>query len=423
MRDYVSGIIRAFLATAVLVGTPSCKKTTNDSATAAADAQIAAAPEPVAVAEDAGPPAPLTPAERLEQHRKEMADAAQAGRFTEVCKGTPWVNATICNWAAARAAGNAVERPNGELFRAYFGKEHWKHAYGRIVSDADKDGDYEVSVGGYNHHCILDTIDTKYDTKGAFNLWVQEQPEPREVTLNSGNTQEWVVLEEAELAKTLMDLAHAGGVEATAMAKNAMTLIASYEPYTERKGDLPTLPDAPTAPAVAAASAAPSPRTSTVSVDSLPQVRTGTPAAPVASPPSGAPSGTPTCPAGSTWNGSQCAGNAATCPSGAHFVAGQGCVADVVAPVIGTVSFNPAAAAQALGAVNISGCRSAGGPRGAGHLVVTFSPDGSVSSAVVDQPPFAGTPVAGCIANLFRAARVQPFAGHSVRMGKSFVVN
>jgi predicted small lipoprotein YifL len=219
---------------------PSCKE--KEPLESTPDAQVAAPPQPVAEPVDAGPPIPLTPAERLEQHRKEMADAADAGRYADVCKGTPWVNAIICNWAAAKAAGKTVERPNGELFRGYFGKEHWKHAYGRIVGDADKDGDYEVSVSGYNHHCVLDTTDTKYETKGAFNLWVQEQPEPREVTLNSGNTQQWVVLEEAELAKTLMDLAHAGGVEATAMAKNAMKLIAVYEPYTERKGELPTLP-------------------------------------------------------------------------------------------------------------------------------------------------------------------------------------
>jgi len=69
-----------------------------------------------------------------------MAEAAEAGRYAEVCKGTPWVNSTICNWAAAKAGGKGADRPNGELFRAYFGKEHWKHAYGRIIGDADSDG-------------------------------------------------------------------------------------------------------------------------------------------------------------------------------------------------------------------------------------------------------------------------------------------
>jgi hypothetical protein len=413
--------------TAILLnGLPSCKKTMTDSADAVADAQVHVAPEPAAEPVDAGPPHVDTPQEKLEQHRKEMAEAAEAGRYTEVCKGTPWFNSFICNWAATKAAGKPADRPNGELFRGYFGKEHWKHAYGRIVGDADKDGDYEVSVGGYNHHCVLDTIDTKYETKGAFNLWVQEQPEPREVTLNSGNTQQWVVLEEAELAKTLMDLAHAGGVEATAMAKNAMKLIAVYEPYTERKGELPTLPDAPVATASVVpptVPTAPSGGVPSMNVNSLPRAPAAGAASPVPVPTPGAqaPTVTPPCPPGSTWNGSACAGNVTSCASGTHFVAGQGCIAD--APAVGTAPFDRGAAAMALGAVNVASCKGAGGTTGAGHISVTFSIDGTVSSAVVDQPPFAGTPAGGCISNLFRAARVRPFTGHAVRIGKSFVLN
>jgi hypothetical protein len=385
----------------LLTGLPSCKKKTSDTVETVVDARVAPAAEPVA-AVDAGPSARLTPAERLEQHRKEMADAAEAGRYADVCKGTPWFNSTICNWAAAKAAGKSVDRPNGELFRAYFGKEHWKHAYGRIVGDADKDGDYEVSVGGYNHHCILDTIDTKYDTKGAFNLWVQEQPEPREVTLNSGNTQQWVVLEEAELAKTLMDLAHAGGVEATAMAKNAMKLIAEYQPYSERKGEPPTLPDAPGSATATAAAAPGSGGPPSMSVDALPKA--GAPG-PISKPGSAVqgPATTPTCPAGSTWNGTSCAGNVpATAAAGA---------------------FNPGAAAGALGSVNPRTCRGLGVVRGAGHVSVTFAPDGSVSNAVVDQPPFAGTPMAGCISNAYRMIRVPAFTGAPVTVGKGFMVN
>jgi hypothetical protein len=412
----------------LLTGLPSCKKKTNDTVETATDAQIGAAAETIAEPIDAGPPHVDTPQEKLEQHRKEMAEAAEAGRYAEVCKGTPWFNSAICNWAATKAAGKAVDRPNGELFRAYFGKEHWKHIYGSIVSDADSDGNYEVSVGGYRHHCVLDTIDTKFNSKGAFNLWVQEQPEPREVTLNSGATEQWVVLEEAELAKTLMDLAHAGGVEATAMAKNAMTLIAGYEPYSERKGELPTLPDAPVAapsalPAAAGASGTPSGGVPSMNVNALPKASGATAASPAPVRPPGVqvPAVTPTCPSGSTWNGSTCAGNVTTCAIGMHFVSGQGCVAD--APAVGTASFDRGAAAMALGAVNVASCKSPGGTTGAGHISVTFSPDGTVSSAVVDQPPFAGTPVAGCIANQFRAARVRPFVGHAVRIGKSFVLN
>jgi hypothetical protein len=109
-----------------------------------------------------------------------------------VCRGTPRVNQTLCAWVAARAAGKGVERPDGEIFRAYFGKEHWSHVYGHIVGAADENGDYEVSVGGYRHHCILDVIERKFETRGVFYFWVQEQPTTREVTVNSGDTQQWI---------------------------------------------------------------------------------------------------------------------------------------------------------------------------------------------------------------------------------------
>jgi hypothetical protein len=45
-----------------------------------------------------------------------------------------------------------------------------------------------------------------------------------------------------------------------------------------------------------------------------------------------------------------------------------------------------------------------------------------VQSAVVDQPPFAGTPVGGCVAGKFRSARIPAFAWAAVGVGKSFVV-
>jgi len=223
---------------------------------------------------DASAPESKTPQELLDDHRKDMAVAAEDGHYTEVCKGTPWVNATLCNWAAAKADGKGVERPDGEIFRAYFAKEHWKHVYGTIIDDAGNEGDYEVSVGGYRHHCILDTDETKFSTKGAFNMWVQEQPTTREVTVNSGATQQWVVLEEATLAKILMDLAHSGGgIEATALAKNAMGLFATYVPYAEKKGDPPALPsEAPAAASGAAVAAASPPARATPVAQATPPI-------------------------------------------------------------------------------------------------------------------------------------------------------
>ena len=57
------------------------------------------------------------------------------------------------------------------------------------------------------------------------------------------------------------------------------------------------------------------------------------------------------------------------------------------------------------------------------RTTITFAPNGSVSSAVVDQGPFPGTPVGGCIAGKFRAAHIPPFAGGAVKAGKSFTIN
>jgi predicted Zn finger-like uncharacterized protein len=95
------------------------------------------------------------------------------------------------------------------------------------------------------------------------------------------------------------------------------------------------------------------------------------------------------------------------------------------APAAGgsTAPFDRGAAAGALGAVNVASCKRPDGPTGPGHVSVTFAPDGSVATAQVDQPPFAGTAVGGCVAGKFRGARVPAFSGGSVKVGKSFVIN
>jgi predicted Zn finger-like uncharacterized protein len=85
--------------------------------------------------------------------------------------------------------------------------------------------------------------------------------------------------------------------------------------------------------------------------------------------------------------------------------------------------FDRGAASGALGGVNVASCKRPDGPTGPGHVQVTFAPDGSVSTANVDQPPYAGTAVGGCVAGKFRGARIPAFAGSSVKVGKSFVIN
>ena len=84
--------------------------------------------------------------------------------------------------------------------------------------------------------------------------------------------------------------------------------------------------------------------------------------------------------------------------------------------------FDRGAAQASLGGINVASCKSNGGPTGQGHVTVTFTPDGAVQSAVVDQGPFPGTTVGGCVAGKFRGAHVPAFGGAPVRVGKSFSI-
>lgn len=93
------------------------------------------------------------------------------------------------------------------------------------------------------------------------------------------------------------------------------------------------------------------------------------------------------------------------------------------APAAAAAPFDRGAAAAALGGVNVAGCKKPDGPTGTGHVTVTFAPSGNVTSAVVDSPPFAGTPVGGCVAGKFRGAHVPAFSGGNVTVGKSFSLN
>lgn len=107
-------------------------------------------------------------------------------------------------------------------------------------------------------------------------------------------------------------------------------------------------------------------------------------------------------------------GEAANKPAAAPAAAGGGA---------STAPFDRGAAAAALGAINVASCKKPGGPTGSGHVTVTFAPDGSVQSAVLDDSSFPGTPVGGCIAGKFRGAHVPAFGGAPVRVGKSFTLN
>jgi serine/threonine protein kinase len=71
-----------------------------------------------------------------------------------------------------------------------------------------------------------------------------------------------------------------------------------------------------------------------------------------------------------------------------------------------------AAAYAALGAIgtNLESCQRPGGRSGPGAAWITFGRDGSVTHIKIG-PPFAGTPQAKCLTDIFRTARVGPFLG------------
>lgn len=86
--------------------------------------------------------------------------------------------------------------------------------------------------------------------------------------------------------------------------------------------------------------------------------------------------------------------------------------------------FDMSAAKAALetAAASAPSCKTPDGPTGKGKVQVTFSPSGHATSANVIEGSFGGTSVGGCIAKLFRSARVPPFSGDPVTVAKSFTV-
>jgi predicted Zn finger-like uncharacterized protein len=94
------------------------------------------------------------------------------------------------------------------------------------------------------------------------------------------------------------------------------------------------------------------------------------------------------------------------------------------APIQGTSPFSVSAAQVALtqAASNAGGCRKAGGPTGSGKVQVTFATSGRVTSANVTGGAFPGTSVGGCVASVFRKARIPAFSGNPVTVSKSFSV-
>ena len=85
-------------------------------------------------------------------------------------------------------------------------------------------------------------------------------------------------------------------------------------------------------------------------------------------------------------------------------------------------AFSREAAAEALKAIDVGRCKSKNTPLGEGHVIVTFAPSGSAQDAVVNKGPFVGTKSEKCISKEYLRAKVPPFKGDPVSVGKSFKI-
>jgi len=97
--------------------------------------------------------------------------------------------------------------------------------------------------------------------------------------------------------------------------------------------------------------------------------------------------------------------------------------APAAADTSGAAPFDKAAAIAALTAAagNAQSCKTPDGPSGGGKVSITFMPSGRATNTSVSGD-LAGTAVGGCVARLFRSAKVPPFSGDAVTVSKSFSV-
>jgi predicted Zn finger-like uncharacterized protein len=91
----------------------------------------------------------------------------------------------------------------------------------------------------------------------------------------------------------------------------------------------------------------------------------------------------------------------------------------------GSGDFDRAAALSALSAAATASqsCKKPDGPTGSGRIAVTFANNGTATTAAVEGPPFAGTPVGGCVAARFRGVHIPPFGGSPITVRKTFIIN
>jgi hypothetical protein len=94
------------------------------------------------------------------------------------------------------------------------------------------------------------------------------------------------------------------------------------------------------------------------------------------------------------------------------------------ATVAPAARFDPAAtkAPLAEAAGQAQACKQSGGPSGKVTVVVTFEPNGKVSSATITDAPFAGTATATCISAALKRATIAPFSGLPGTVSKTFSI-
>lgn len=83
-------------------------------------------------------------------------------------------------------------------------------------------------------------------------------------------------------------------------------------------------------------------------------------------------------------------------------------------------AFDREAAALAISSVDLQKCRATNVEKGEGHVMITFTPAGAVTTVTVDKGPWVGTPVAKCFAGQFKKTKIPAFSGDAVTVGKTF---
>ncbi len=185
--------------------------------------------------------------------------------------------------------------------------------------------------------------------------------------------------------------------------------------------------DGATADTQATAAAAASPAAAPETAAAAPETASAAPATSAAAPSAGSAAAATTAkPATSTAAPATAAAAAPGAPGTSNKPADKPAEAkkpdSAPAPAAGA-DFDKSAAIAALGAAaaNAASCKKPDGPTGGGKASVTFAPSGRATNSTVTGA-FAGTDVGGCVARIFRSAKVPPFAGDPVTVSKSFSI-